>query len=290
MTDPTPRRPSPTTTPAVASSPSPKQPSPPEHSPSAKHASAPTPLGRDGDRRGGTARRPADAATQHASGAPLIDFLPQAYRAQTQQARDRPLRRLAVLAALVLLGLGSVAHHRRTVQLTEQRDALASQQASSLQAGEADSLRARCTALDRRADLLATFAPTVSSSRLLAELTTALPRHAHLTSLLLRRDRPRRGAREAAEKTASPWEQDLADRLADREQEMVVLEIEGMTADDRGLGDLITALDEAGLFERIDIEFTEPAELRGLPRRRFRLRLTARPAGALLAGEPPAKS
>lgn len=213
--------------------------------------------------------------------APLIDFLPPQVHTTAAAANDRPIRRLAAVAGLALFALGFYAHRQTTAALQQRGGELRAQQASTLDPQFTIDLRTRRDELTDRANLLATFLPRASASRLIAIVSDAVPEGSHLTVLRLDRDAAPTPTTPPKRKPAKPdaaddWTADLTERLAAQQSERTTLQLEGLVRDDRELGRFVSRLDASGAFGRIDIALSEPAELRGLPRRRFRMSVVAR--------------
>ena len=203
--------------------------------------------------------------------APLIDFLPQSIHTESQRKRDRPLRQLVLLAGMVLFVAGTIMHHQRTAELRERLTALQTQQESGLKPGLADEKRRTLSELTERANLLATFTPAVSASRVVAAISAAVPQPGHLTTLELRTEtRPGWQPPEPI-RDSSAWVADLAERTAAADRDRLVVRIDGLVNDDDALGQLMQTLRREGLFSSQQVELAEPAELRGLPHRRFRV-------------------
>lgn len=224
--------------------------------------------------------------------APLIDFLPQSVHVETQLRRDRPLKGLAVVAALLLFAVGSWMHHRQSNELRMQRDDLRTQKASSLDPSAAADLRAERDRLDERADLIATFVPTAATSRLALVVFESLPPESHLTRLSIRQTQRLTNTGQAASDEATPpdgasgWVLDRFRRTQAKRRETIELTVEGIVRDDAALGRLLASLDRSHAFDAIRIEMSEPATLRGLPRRRFQMSLRRKPTRAVAAASP----
>ena len=220
---------------------------------------------------------------------PLFDFLPPRVHAETLERGDRPIHRIVIAAAVVLFLLGTLAHQKKTTGLKNQRDSLVAQQASSLEPNLAATLRKKREQLDDRANLLATFLPPVSTSRLIAIVSSSMPDHSHLTDVRVSRDSLRRGPRStgpvAEDESDDGWRLDMEERLAASENERIQVTIEGLVREDRDLGYLIDRLSQPQVFTSIAVAYSEPAELRGLPRRQFEMRLLIDPQELVAASE-----
>ena len=206
--------------------------------------------------------------------APMIDLLPPTVHVETQRRRDRPFKTLAVVAAILLCGLGVMLDRAKTASLMAQRDALRTTTVAAVDQVEAQKLREVRARLDDQADLVATFLPTASASRLTATIAASLPSETHLTSLRYQRiDGAGRSDATPPKETESVWVRDRFARTQVRARQQIEVIVEGVTADDASLGSMLRSIDQTGVFDQAVIDFSEPATLRELPRRRFRMTL-----------------
>ena len=215
--------------------------------------------------------------------APLIDFLPQTVHVETQRRRDRPIKRLAVIAAVALCGLGVVMDRAKTASLIARRDALQTTAVGAVDQAEATRLKTLRASLDEQADLRATFLPTASASRLMATVAKSLPPETHLTSLRYHRLAAAGTDAKPPAETESLWVRDRFTRTQSRAGEQIEVIVEGITTDDAAIGELLSSLERSGLFDQSAVDLSEPAELRALPRRRFRMTLRRRLDAAVAA-------
>ena len=216
------------------------------------------------------------AQTKSAANAPLIDFLPVTVHEQVAAKRELPMRRLVVAVSLSLFALGYFAQHRRTAALQERRNFLASQQTAAIDPATETRLRETRERREQQANLLASFLPLESASRLVAAVAAALPEASHLTNLKLAEVSPSTAPPPKPNQPTgqTPWQQDLANRMQVRSGRRLAITVEGLVKDDQQLGEFLSRLQASDHFETIDVVMSEPATLRQLPRRRFRMQLT----------------
>ena len=226
---------------------------------------------------------------------PAPDFLPPAFHGARVATRVRAWRWTAgaLAAALVLAGL--LGGFWRTQRLRAARDAAVAE-AAVLHAldARAAALRSELAAADRRAAVLAGLHLRTPPSRLLADLSAALPDGVTLTGVTLARLPPPRSADEA-DPPADPVAADAAALARRRRAERLELRIGGTAPTDAAVAGLLARAAAGGAFDAVELLFTDRAPAPraadgegagandgGAARvgRVFSARLTARPAAA----------
>ncbi len=200
--------------------------------------------------------------TQH-----VIDLLPDAIRARSQAGIVAGRYVVALLLAVVLLGLAAT-HSRLMLDLARQRLRVAEDQADIVLSAEAKATRLRETLNDtsefiRRYELIAM---PIEISRVLATLTNLLPESAALDRLDLKAGPPN-GARSARgrgkRKTDGPAPRSLTG------------EINGFALTDMEVAELVTRIEDVGLFDQVSLDFSRSRTVRGLKARGFRISFRA---------------
>jgi Tfp pilus assembly protein PilN len=217
---------------------------------------------------------------------PEIDFLPASYRQNQVKRRRKTWRGGVVVAFVALAALGTFAQyriHRRLEASRELMQSHAEQMTSQLE--NADELYRRIRDLDAKANLATRLRVRVAATRILADVTGALPDFVSLTEFRVNvetsnakaEEKPQRG--KAAQKAAtdvSPQAADLA-RLVEIERRSThVVSLRGLAPDDVAVSKYLAALEHTNIFDRVQLLFTDHSTIRGHELRNFGIQLRVR--------------
>ncbi len=215
-----------------------------------------------------------------------IDFLPADYVCvQTTRKNDTWLRGLFV-AVLGLMALGWFEQHRSLRELVARRDRAQIQLAAMLsQVDLGDQLRDQLRQGEDQTRLLQGLRLHASPTRWLTEVVGALPEQVLLTETHAEIDE---GA--ATETDASDDEKSSIDSLHRDLQRLVkqtprralMISLRGVAADDLQVAEFLRKLHQAGLFERVQLLFTDHQPGGEQMQRSFAIRLRTR---SLLSAE-----
>lgn len=216
-----------------------------------------------------------------------IDFLPADYVCvQTTRKNNNWLRGLFV-AVLALMAVGWVAQQRSIQELSARRHRT-QQQANAMlsQLESEDPLRLELKRLENSRRLLDGLRAQVPATRWLVAIVTALPTQASITEIHSEIDegaelnvRPEQNGQTKPGSAPAPdlIQQDL-DRLTKlTPRRTVVISVRGSAADDLEVSRFLTALNQTGLFERVQLLFTDQDSRQERMLRTFAVRLRTKP-------------
>jgi Tfp pilus assembly protein PilN len=213
-----------------------------------------------------------------------IDFLPPSYRAD--QARRR---RLVGEVALVIVCVAAMVawYFHSSRQIGELADYAQKLQAESLavrkQAGELTRLQGEQTTLSRQARLQRELSQPLGLSRVIAVFTKAMPPSVAITNMVVAGRKPVPAPPEAksAAKDVKPRK---ASPLAD---EVIRIEVTGVSPSDMEVADLVRTLGESSLFTNVKMRSSRAAEVRGRSAREFRVEMEVPLDREFRIGKPP---
>jgi len=222
-----------------------------------------------------------------------IDFLPADYHRKRQRSRKTYWRSAVFVAFVVLVGAGAFRQHLNRCELEATRDGLqrqADQMISQIQS--TDALKEQIRQLETRTELTATLRYQAVPTRILQAVTETLPQYVRLTRIQLGREkftqrssggvlRLRRG-KEKSKQDKKPSVQRVLEtlRTANRDTRLFVA-VEGVAPDDVAISRYLAALQASGVLQTIQLLFTDRYVDRGLPLRRFGVRLYVRQIGSV---------
>ena len=196
----------------------------------------------------------------------LINLLPDSYRAQSEAGVVAGRYVVSLLIAVVLLGLAAT-HSRLMLDLARQRLRVVEEQADIALSAETDAAQLR-ERLDHRRDFIRQYeliALPLEISRVVATLTNVLPESATLDRIDLaasatRLARSTRGHQPAADGA-------IARTLTG--------EVSGFALTDQDVAELVTRIEDIGLFEQVSLDFSRSRSVRGKNARGFRVSFLA---------------
>ncbi len=192
-----------------------------------------------------------------------IDLLPDSIRARSQAGIVAGRYVVALLIAVVLLGLAAT-HSRLMLDLARQRLRVAEEQADIVLSAEAKADQIRQMVDDKRNFIsrYALIAMPLEISRVLATLINALPETVTLDRIDLhagavRSGRSARGRRGA--ETDGPVPRALTGELS------------GLALTDQEVAEFVKSLIDIGLFQQVSLDFSRSRTVRGKMARGFRI-------------------
>ncbi|QDT66972.1 PilN domain-containing protein [Calycomorphotria hydatis] len=207
-----------------------------------------------------------------------IDFLPPDYRLLRAQRQRSGSRRFVLVALALLISCGAYSVTARQWQLARELEQLeASLAGKDPILTEQSRLETMIEKLSNRNAVAHTLAVRMKPTRVLASITQALPESMVLRELQLapvRHASARKSNDNRAEKELSPFERDVAELKANREQTSYVVSLEGTATDDEVLSQFLAKLEQSRLFSNVRLVFTEREELRDFSVRAFSVDLT----------------
>lgn len=216
-----------------------------------------------------------------------IDFLPADYVCvQTTRKNNNWLRGLFV-AVLALMVVGWVAQQRAIHELSTRRHRTQQQATAMLSQLESeDQLRLELKQVENKQRLLNGLRAQVPATRWLVAIVGALPAQAAITEIhsevdegadLNVRPEPNGQAKPDSAQSLDIIQQDL-DRLAKlTPRRSVMISVRGSAADDLEVSRFLTVLNQTGLFERVQLLFTDQDTRQEQTLRTFAIRLRTRP-------------
>ncbi len=217
-----------------------------------------------------------------------IDFLPEEYKARCEQRRRQFWRRVVLVCMLLGIVVGWWQQRTRRLELEARRDQLQAEAAATLaRLGSPDRLKRQLERRNTEANLIALLKLRPSFSRVLKALVAALPSYVSLTECTLdltesgSRDLAARppttsGNQDAKAQRRSPAEQDLSELRETLRRQQLQATVQGLAPDDLAVYAYIRALLETGLFEKVQLAYTEAYEYGEYRLRSFKLLAVAR--------------
>ena len=217
-----------------------------------------------------------------------IDFLPDSYRQQQERRQRRHWRQGVFAIALVLIGIGTLGRYQTRTRLEVTRDRLrkhANQMSTQLQSTA--SLQREIERQRALANLRAYLSVRVPPTRLLAEVTNCLPEFVSLTdyrlfaetqtSSAIHSPRARRAKSiEQSEAGILPETQDLKQLQESAKESALLVTLEGIAPDDVSLSKYLAALEQSGIFQEVQLLFTNQHVDQDHELRSFGIRLQVR--------------
>lgn len=205
-----------------------------------------------------------------------INFLPQTIVHQSRRRRRK--YRHAVLLAMLALGLAAwgFAERGQNVRPRQRAAALEAEVAAAReQMSEFVKLRDEREMLVRQNRVKDELSQPVSHTQVIAALDGHLPSSIGLTAMSITAVRPAPRPIATAGKSGSRGKavkQEHTGPVADELQ----IEIDGMAPDDLTIANLIGALSEDPLFDRVTLKFSRTTEARGVEGRLFKVLMRVR--------------
>jgi Tfp pilus assembly protein PilN len=221
-----------------------------------------------------------------------IDFLPAEYACVQTTRKNQTWLRLVFVVVVALMAAGWVEQRRSIRELGSRRDRMLEQATSVLsQFDSGDHIKSELKRTENSGRLLDGLRSQVPPTRWLAAIVEAMPAQTSLTEIHAEVDdgseavlqpRPGPGPGPGANKpdaapVADPVQQDL-DRLAKlTPRRALVISLRGSAADDLEVSHFLTALHRTGMFERVQLLFTDQHAQGDKSLRSFAIRLRTRP-------------
>ncbi len=215
-----------------------------------------------------------------------IDFLPADYVCvQTTRKNDTWLRGLFV-AVLGLMALGWFEQQRSLRELLARRDRAEIQVATMLsQVDQGGQLRVQLKQGEDQTRLLQGLRLHASPTRWLTAVVSALPERTILTEMHAEIDEgatPETDLNAVNKSSMDPLHQDLQRLLKQTPRRALMISLQGTAADDLQVAEFLRQLHQAGLFERVQLLFTDHRPGDEQMQRSFAIRLRTR---SLLAAQ-----
>ncbi len=196
----------------------------------------------------------------------LINLLPDSYRAQSEAGVVAGRYVVSLLIAVVLLGLAAT-HSRLMIDLARQRLRVAEEQADLALSADTRAAQLREQLEDsrnfiRRYQLIAL---PIEISRVVATLTNILPESATMDRLDL-------AARTTQTARSTKRRRPAADGVVSR---TLTGELSGFASTDHDVAELVTRIEDIGLFEQVSLDFSRSRSVRGKNARGFRISFSA---------------
>jgi hypothetical protein len=218
-----------------------------------------------------------------------IDFLPADYVCvQTTRKNNNWLRGLFV-AVLALMAVGWVAQQRSIQELAARRHRTQQQASAMLSKLESeDQLRLELKQLENGRRLLDGLRAQVPATRWLVAIVNALPTQSSIAEIHSEIDEgtepnlplEQNGqAKPGSAPAPDSIQQDLDRMTKLTPRRTVVISVRGSAADDLEVSRFLTALNQTGLFERVQLLFTDQDSRQERTLRTFAIRLRTRPLG-----------
>jgi len=219
-----------------------------------------------------------------------IDFLPASYKHERERSRKRLSRRITLVVFLSLIVAGTWQQRRNRLTLEAQRDRLQLQAGRMLsQLGDPEQIKAEIRQRELHANLLAHLRLRVSATRVLAAVVRCLPKYVSLTRCELNleeKSAPRQVRAVTAGKVhpenrqeakpKPPAERDLQAIRDESDHKVVTVSIEGLAPNDLAISSYIAALHDAGLFDDVQLQYSDTYEYGEHQLRSFEIRLQVR--------------
>ncbi len=195
-----------------------------------------------------------------------INLLPDTYRAQSEAGVVAGRYVVSLLIAVVLLGLAAT-HSRLILDLARQRLRVAEEQADIALSAETNAAQLR-EQLEHTRDFIRRYeliALPIEISRVLATLTNVLPESATVDRIdlaggITRIAHSTKGRRPTGEPTLS---------------RTLTGEMTGFALTDHDVAELVTRIEDIGLFEQVSLDFSRSRSVRGKNARGFRISFSA---------------
>jgi Tfp pilus assembly protein PilN len=213
-----------------------------------------------------------------------INFLSDRFYRKQLRNQAKVWRGVALLAFLAVLATATVRQrllHRRLDANREQMQGHAGRMMSQLPA--ADSLKRDVRRLEARANLIAGLRLRVRPTRILSDAVDALPRFVRLSEFHIVRekstdaDRHRKRAEKGAKRKQETWEfpeeEDLEQLALHNRDTELIASLEGFAPDDAAIAEYLASLERTNTFATVQLLYTDRAEFRGEPERKFGIRL-----------------
>jgi hypothetical protein len=196
----------------------------------------------------------------------LINLLPDSYRAQSEAGVVAGRYVVSLLIAVVLLGLAAT-HSRLMLDLARQRLRVAEEQADLALSADTRAAQLREQLDDsrnfiRRYQLIAL---PIEISRVVATLTNILPESATVDRLDL-------ATRTTQTARSTKRRRPAADGVVFR---TLTGELSGFASTDQDVAELVTRIEDIGLFEQVSLDFSRSRSVRGKNARGFRISFSA---------------
>jgi hypothetical protein len=209
-----------------------------------------------------------------------IDFLPADYVCvETTRKNDTWLRGLFV-AVLGLMALGWSEQQRSLSELVARRDRAQIQLAAMLsQVDLGDQLRVQLQQGEDQARLLQGLRLQASPTRWLTAIVGALPERTLLTEIQAEADdgaTPETDSNADDDSSNDPLHQDLQRLAKVTPRRAILISVRGAAADDLQVAEFLRKLHQAGLFERVQLLFTDHQPGSEPMQRSFAIRLRTR--------------
>ena len=195
-----------------------------------------------------------------------INLLPDTYRAQSEAGVVAGRYVVSLLIAVVLLGLAAT-HSRLMIEVARQRLRGAEEQADIALSAETTAAQLR-ERLDHRRDFIRRYeliALPIKISRVVATLINVLPESATV-------DRIDLAARSTQIARSARGRQPADDGAIAR---TLKGEVSGFALTDQDVADLVTRIEDIGLFEQVSLDFSRSRSVRGKNARGFRISFRA---------------
>jgi Tfp pilus assembly protein PilN len=208
-----------------------------------------------------------------------VDFLPAEYWKRRASRRDQYYL-LAIGGALILLLIASFGHETRKASLIRMQLAAADAeyQDALSQAAEVQRLEERRVPLAFDAEFYALLRAYPSVSRTLVAVASSCPPHVTLKSVALRSvrestsDAPKSAGRSkpSAPSTGPAARREQLDRFAkDRQHTRLSIQIDGVSATDPDVTDLVARLERSECFSSVTFTVSENASTGPIELRKF---------------------
>jgi hypothetical protein len=196
----------------------------------------------------------------------LINLLPDSYRAQSEAGVVAGRYVVSLLIAVVLLGLAAT-HSRLMLDLARQRLRVAEERADLALSADTRAAQLREQLDDsrnfiRRYQLIAL---PIEISRVVATLTNILPESATVDRLDL-------ATRTTQTARSTKRRRPAADGVVSR---TLTGELSGFASTDKDVAELVTRIEDIGLFEQVSLDFSRSRSVRGKNARGFRISFSA---------------
>ncbi|HID23248.1 MAG TPA: hypothetical protein EYP14_12715 [Planctomycetaceae bacterium] len=203
-----------------------------------------------------------------------IDFLPASYKHERERSRKRVSRRITLIVFLSFVVAGTWQQRQNRLALEAQRDRLQMQAARMLaQLGDPAKLEEQIHRCRVEADLLAQLRLRVSATRVLAAVVCSRPKYVCLTRCVLSIDKGGTYPSPPAVLTSKkkppagpqaepklPTERDLQAVREEAERTVQVVSVEGLAPNDLAISSYIARLHDTGLFEDVQLQYSDAYE------------------------------